>query len=264
MFRTTVVNFDPNTAQASPAFGAQEVGDLSGDELRELLEIFRGIDPIQNVEADPEVHVESRRSRYVIRTGQNRLLFSDPRKVLEPALVLSPEAIVAELDGSAAAARTRAPFVIPPTASTEPVLQTAAVPTVSALRLPHRIAFAVAAVVLAGYIAYPTLSAEPVPPPPYFTPFADAKQEDAQREALSGVYMTGAQAGQTGIALTADGSLRLFQINTQGTPSLIQDTYRLGRIGNVVYILSNQPGGPIRVNEGNTLSFCGETYSRLP
>ena len=76
--------------------------------------------------------------------------------------------------------------------------------------------------------------------------------------------MTGAQAGQTGIALTADGSLRLFQINTQGTPSLIQDSYRLGRIGNVVYILSNQPGGPIRVNEGNTLTFCGEIYTRLP
>ncbi len=264
MFRTTVVNFDPNTAQASPDFGSQEVGELTADELRELLEIFRGLDPIQNVEADPEVHIEARRYKYVVRTGQNRLMLSDPRKVLEPALVLGAEAIIAELDGSAAAARTRAPFVIPPTVPTEPVLHSTAVATVPALRVAHRIALALAACLLAGYLAYPTLSAETAAPPPYFTPFNDAKQEDAQRETISGVYMTGAQAGQTGIALTADGSLRLFQINTQGTPSLIQDSYRLGRIGNVVYILSNQPGGPIRVNEGNTLTFCGEIYTRLP
>jgi hypothetical protein len=264
MFRTTAVNFDPNTAQANAEFGAQEVGELSSAELRELLETFRGIDPIQNVEADPEVHIEARRARYVVRTGQNRLLFSDPRKMLEPALVLSPEAIIAELDGSAAAARTRGPFVLPPPVPTEPVLQKASVPTVSALRLPHRIACAVAAVLLAGYIAYPTLSAETVPPPPHFTPFTDAAQEEAQRALVAGVYMTGPQPGQYGIALGADGSLRLFQVNAQVSPSLIQDSYRLGRIGTTLYVLSGQPGGPIRVNEGNTLTFCGEIYQRIP
>jgi cobyrinic acid a,c-diamide synthase len=263
MFRATLINWERETAQAALEMPPRPLGLLSSDEVRELLEQFRALDPLQNAEADPEVHLEVRRHKHVVRTGQGRLFLYDPRNSLDPALVLTAEEIIAELDGSAAAARTRAPFMSP--ALPEELAPVASAPRpVSPLRPHPRAVLAGASLCLAGYLAYAQFSAEWAAPVVAFEPLTDASQIEAHRASLEGVYMTGAQPGHHGIALAADGTMKLFQLNPQGPPSLIQDTYRVGRTDGTLSVRGGQPGGVIRVSGSTALVFCGETYQRVP
>lgn len=264
MFRTTLINWDHETAQAALEMPPRPLGLLSAGEVRALLEQFRALDAIQNAEVDPEIHLEVRRHKHVVRTGQGRLFLSDPRNMFEPALVLTIDEIIAELDGSAAAARTRAPFVAPHNTAEEPTVVAPMPRPVSPLRPYHRMALAGLAFCLAGYLVHAHLAGDPGAPAVDFEPLTDEQQIESQRESLAGVYMTGSLPGHHGIALSADGTMKLFQLNSQGTPSLIQDTYRVGRVEGAPAMLSHQPGGVLRMRGAKTLVFCGESYQRLP
>ena len=263
MIRITLVNLDAGATHASSATGTQGLGELPPADVLALLQRFRALDSIENVEADPEIVLEMRRRKFVVRTGKGKLYLSNPRNLLEPTLELTPEEIIAEIDGSAETARTRAPAAIAMEASDETDFVPTAPPTVSRLRAPHRIVLGAAAVGLAGYLIYASLSGEALAPAPVFEPITDAKEIDAAHEDLAGVYMTGAQAGHHGIALNADGTMKLFQLNAGGPPSLIQDTFHLGRSGGQFCVLSSQPGGAMQFAGRDSLTFCGETYHRL-
>lgn len=264
MFRATLINWDRETGRAAPEMPPSRLGALSSDEVLAMLEQFRAIDPIENAEADPEIHFEVRRQKHVVRTGQGRLYLYDPRNVLEPALVLSAAEVLAELDGSAAAARTRAPFGAPVEPSAEEVAVAPPPRPVSPLRPQYRLVLAGIACCLMGYQSYVHLGGGLGESIPAFQPLANARQVEVHREKLAGVYMTGSQSGHHGIALAADGTMKLFQLNPQGAPSLLQDTYRIGQVDGQLCVLGNQPGGVVRVVGETALVFCGETYQRIP
>ncbi|MCX6953393.1 MAG: hypothetical protein NTV51_14675 [Verrucomicrobia bacterium] len=264
MFRTTLTNLDLEAAHASPDYGKECLGELAAHEVVVLLDRFCQLDPAENARAEPEIVFESRRSKYVVRTGMGQLHVYDPRRPLEPALVLTALQLLAELDGTAAAARTRPPFPLADDPQPEPTLPFVQPKPVSALRVWHRVTLSAATILLTGYLVYTPRSAASPGPAEAFEPIAHEPEAETTRSAMAGVYMTGSQAGHHGIALAADGTMKLFQLNAQSTPSLIRDTFRVGRIDGKIAVLGHQPGGAMRLTDPTTLTFCGETYRRIP
>ena len=76
--------------------------------------------------------------------------------------------------------------------------------------------------------------------------------------------MTGSQPGQHGMVIMAGGDLKIFELNAQVAPSVILDTFELGRLGPKLCLATNQPGGSIEVTDRDTLVYCGEVYQRIP
>lgn len=263
MIRTTLLNLDPTAARASSTLGPRHLGELHSDEVLGLLQRFSALDPIENVEAEPEIVLEVRRSKHIVRTGQGRLFFCDPRNVLEQTLVLTPAEIIAEMDGSAAALRTRVPFT-DGAAPTEDVILPDLPKPASALRPAHRVTLGAAAFFLAGYLLYPALTTETGAPAPTFEAIDDPAQAAAHRAQVAGVYLTGPGPGHYGIALAADGTLKLFQFNAEGPPGLIQDTFHVGQVDGTFAVQGNQQTEAMRMTTANTLTYYGNTYRRIP
>jgi len=262
MFRTTLTNLDIEAAHASPDYGKECLGELAAHEVVVLLDRFCLLDPADNARAEPEILFESRRAKYLVRTGMGQLHVYDPRRPLEPALVLTALQLLAELDGTAA--RTRPPFPMADDPQPEPTLLFVQPKPVSALRVWHRVALSAATVMLTSYLVYAPRSAASPGLAEAFEPIANEQEAETMRSSIAGVYMTGSQAGHHGIALAADGTMKLFQLNALSTPSLIRDDYRVGRIDGKLAVLGHQPGGAIHLTEPTTLTFCGETYRRIP
>lgn len=265
MFRTTLVNLSPDATSTDAGSGRNYVGELLSHEVIALLTKFQSLDSIQNIECDPEIILELRRSKHVVRTGQGRLYLYDGRDLLAPALVLTPEQIVAEIDGSAAASRTRAPFPLPisaapPEANT---FQPSLPPPTSPLKGIHRAVLATVALSLTGYLAYPAISAESTPRAAQPEAISDIQQVEAERTRWAGVYMVGTNPGQHGISLAIDGTMKLFEINAQGVPHLLQDTFGFGRIDGKLCVVGSQTNEPIFLVGPDTLRFGGETFLKI-
>lgn len=269
MFNVIVVNLTPDARSAIEGGGPVDLGQLSAGELGALLDVFAELDPIQNLKADSEIRVQTRRDRYFIRTGERKLFLYDSRKPSDPAYVLSSSEIIAELDGTAAARRTVPPIPMSRLTGSEtradaanaPVAEVAAPPIEQ--RRSGAIPLLALAALLGGYIAYSGWTVRDSAATP---PLTDLSPSDriAEDLALTGVYMTGSEPGHYGIVILGDGKLKLFQVNAQAAPGVVYGTYRLGRLSAKVCLATDQPGGLIVVAERNTLEFCGEKYTRIP
>lgn len=268
MFNVTLVNLSPDARTAKEHGGPVNLGQISAEELVGLLETFTQIDPVTNVTADPEIRVQTRRDRYIIRTGQKKLTLHDARNLSEPAYTLSVAEIIAELDGSAAARRTAPPmpFVVREggeVVSDESLARAEITPMPIAAPRPWPFALLGVAVLLGGYIAYSELFDQEVAARPALAALTPTERltEDS---ALTAVYMTGNEPGQHGIVILGDGKLKLFRVNAQAAPSVVNGTYQLGRRDSKLCLATDQPGGLITVAERDSLRYGGETYQRIP
>lgn len=268
MLDVTLINLARDARSSIEGGGPIPLGPLSADELTTLLDVFSQLDPVQNIKADPEIHVRTKRERYIIRTGQKKLLLYDARRLSEPAYVVSLDEIIAELDGSAAARRTAPPM---PFAVREDGQATAGgffsseeippVPVVPARSWALPLLGVV--VLLSGYIAYSELAGNDAAPQPALTALTPTERL-SEDSTLTAVYMTGSDPGQHGIVILGDGKLKLFRVNAQAAPSVVHGTYQLGRLGPKLCLATDQPGGMITVAERDSLQYGGETYRRIP
>lgn len=117
MIRITISNLARDAGSASADLGRRSLGELSNDATSAFLERFRTLDPVENLAAEPEIVLETRLKKFVVRTIQPRLYLYNLHQIDEPALKLSAEQIIVEVDGTAAAARTRGPFAARPDSS---------------------------------------------------------------------------------------------------------------------------------------------------
>jgi hypothetical protein len=179
-------------------------------------------------------------------------------------LVLNADEVVAELDGSAAAARTRAPFP-PPAPLAEATIASTPAPSPQAARTnPLRLTLGLTSLALASYLGFAMLSDRSPSPSENFELFGDLRESEAKRTAVSGVYMTGQNPGDHGIALVSDGTMKLFQLNADGPPSLIRDRFKMGRIDGQLAALGTETAAKIRFTGPEQLTYGGEIYRRLP
>ena len=264
MYNLTLINLSADARTAAINEGGNiELKGVSAVDLRALLETFCEIDAVQNVTADPEIRIKTRHETYLVRTGQGKLFLYDVLDREAPAQVLTPEQTIAELDGSAMAERTVAPFMMAGMASyaarePEPI----AAPR-DALNLPRVIVMAVIALGLGGAIIYLRGPDGVDHASMHFAPPEPAEQ-DALWSSLAGVYMTGAQPGQHGIVLTTTGELKFFEVNARAAPGVVYAKGELVRSGQKLFFTTDQPGGLIEVVDYDALLYCGETYQRIP
>lgn len=263
MFNVTLVNLSPDARTADAALGALKRENVPPSEVIALLEAFRGLDPLQ-YDADPEIRVVALHGSFFIRTERGKLFFYDARNRAEPACELSIPEIMAELDGSAMLARTAVPFDLYPAAEGRLAGQGSALqmplpparrrsPVVQAVLFPLLLVAVLALRYGPGWLA-----AEPA-----LERIAPA-DVDTVRRALTGVYLTGSEAGQHGIVVLESGDIRFFQLNEQVAPSVIYDVYTPGRRGAALFLQTSQPGGLIEVGGPLTLLYGGEIYQRIP
>ena len=268
MFHVTTVNLPADARHGDAGAGPRRAVEMSADDLVALLEVFAEMDAGENNEADPEIRVESRRNRFVIRTTQKKLFLHNPRDLSEPAYVLSAREIIAELDGSAAAARrTTPPVPLPFTTDRATALGDSEFSPELPPRPPPEppsFPFGLVALVVAlgGYIIYAEFFAPHGDQLPALTPLS-APELVAEESSLAGAYMTGNEPGHHGIVVLAGGSLELFQVNARGGPGTVYGTYTLGRKNGELNLRTDQPGGLIKVSGRDALEYCGETYKRV-
>lgn len=268
MFGVTLINLSRDASSALEGNAPIELGMIDKGRLTALLDTFAALDAVQNLKLDPEIRVQTKRDRFIVRTGEGKFFLYDARHPSDAAHVCdSPAEIIAEMDGSAAALRTVTPFKIEP--ATDRYGKPDDGPKIDenvAIKEPPSktptVVLAGIALILSGYIAYAEFSAAESDATPALT-MLTASEFARQDAALVGVYMTGSLPGNCGIVVQGDRSLKIFRVNHQSAPSTAHGTYRLGRIESALYLATDQPGGLIKVLDTRTLEYCGERYERI-
>jgi hypothetical protein len=273
MYSVTLCNLTADARSAVEGGGTVDLGSLSSAELSELLGVFAEIDAVQNLKADPEIRIQTRKDRFIVRTGQRKLFLYDARRLSEAAFVLDPGEIMGELDGSAAAKRTVPPYAYVHAQDSEAAAASRAgsadaddlkyVPPTRPEPRRWTLALVGCALVLGAYAVYGEWAAEADDAPPALAPLSPAERQ-AEDAALTGVYMTGSEPGHHGIVILGDGRLKLFVVHAQAAPGVVLGTYRIGRLNTKLCLATDQPGGLITVNDRETLAYAGEIFKRLP
>lgn len=264
MYDVALINLTAEARSAGEGLERIDQPGLTDAALRTLLQNFREIDAIENAYASPEIRVRVRKERYTIRTGEKRLMLHDTLQRDLPALVLSLDEMMAELDGSAAAARRALANQRVPARTEAPVVPVLPPRPVRPASQPLVAALGVLAVALLGAIVY--LQREVASTPEVGAPFVPVLAAELleQQPKLIGVYMTGPQPGQHGIVIISVRELKLFELNAVAAPRLVYAAGTLGHAGAKLVLATDQPGGAIEIVDRDTLIYCDEIYRRVP
>lgn len=247
MFKITLVNLSPDDLSPSASFGANAVGEIDPDQFVTLLELFRTLESLQVLEADPHIIVESRYGKYLIRTGQGKLFLYDARDSAKPYAELAAAEIAQLISAAPAAGHEEA----------------TAMPEVPA-RTPHRgiaIAMLAAGLCLNGYTLYSVFFIDDVNQKPAITLITDPTELTARQSAVVGRYATGDEPGDRLIVVGPDGSVRFGQIAAQGHRPESNDTYRIGRYEDKL-CLTTPESGVIDITGLSTLVYYRDIYRR--
>jgi hypothetical protein len=154
MYNVTLINLAADARSTAVDLERIERPEVSDEELRRLLQNFCEINAVENAAADPEIRVQVRQESYLIRAGQGKLVLYDVLNRELPGHPLTVAEVMAELDGTAIAARA-APILEPAQAGPEggAALEVAVAPPAARLSPLRLIALAaVACVLLGGHI----------------------------------------------------------------------------------------------------------------
>jgi len=248
MLKVTTVNLSPDTRSASVMPDPTELGELSAEEFVALLARFRAIDPVQNLEADPHLIVTARAGKFIVRTGQGRLLLYDARAITTPFAELTAEEILAHVDRLAAA----------PAPADEPTAASA-----KAGITPNRgiaAAILIAGLALNGYTLYSVFYTASVNEKPAVTVLTDPAEITAHQHDALGTYATGNQPGDRVIEVRPE-SVKFSELGAHGGLADNSDTYRLGRHEKNL-CLATVESGVIDISNIDTLVYYRDTYRR--
>ncbi len=259
MYRVTLIHLSPD-AGSTGAESRVDHGKMSGGELREMLVNFCAIDEVEHATIEPEIRVQVRDESYVLRAGHKNLVLYDVLDRAAPGQVVSVDEAMAELDGTARAARTALPWqkLQAEARAAVPVV----VPVSPRAVLGRRIALGVAALVLIAAAAFAhwwwepdvaELAGSAIPP----------EEMTAVQDSVAGVYLTGNEPGDHGLVIMPTGELRLFEFRGTEAPRVVHARYQPVRAGPALALVTDQPGGVALVRNADTLVYCGETYVRV-
>ncbi len=257
MYQLILVNLSAD-AHAVLAPGRIPRAGVSAPELRQLLENFSAIDPIENSTADTEIRIVVRGANFLVRSEQGKLVFYDMRQRDLPGQVLSLDQIMDEVDGRAATARNkeiRAARGETPAVVVRRVVELSVDPRWRYILLTLTVAL--------GIANYQFRTRLPDRTPANFTTLSASERDSVQRT-LASIYLTGNGPGQHGIVATGPAELKLFELGAVEAPRVVYASYTPGWSGAKICLLTDQPGGVIEIRNDGTLFYCGETYRRIP
>ena len=249
MFTVTSVHLSADTSSADSRLGPSELGLLTPDELRSLLDQLRRIESPQPNVTDPHLVVTSAAGRFIIRTGQGKLFLYNARDTTEPSGLLSPEEIVAQLDSQI----TQAPFAVP---STPPASNSK-----GASHYAIVLSLVFAGLGLNSYTIYSVFNIESVAQLPAVVVLTDLNERTTRGRDAIGSYATGSRSGDRVITIISDGKIRFSERGSPDAISINTDTFRLGRHDKRLCLLTAESGVVDFVNP-DTLLYYGDTYRR--
>jgi len=250
MFNVTTVNLSPDTRTAIAGQEATALGDLSLEEFSALLERLREIDPVQNHEADPHLLVTSRAGKFIVRTGQGKLLLYDARDTTAPYAELTTGDIIAHLDR--------------PSSLTDRLDPSADALAREAARTPSRgiaAAILIAGLLLNGYTLYSVFYTESVNEKPTVILLTEPAELSARLSDAVGTYATGSQPGDRVIVISVDGKIKFLEVGSRNSLSDSSDTFRIGR-HDTKLCLATAENGVIDVLNIDTLIYYRDIYKR--
>ena len=248
MFKVTLINLSPDGSVADLSFGTEPLGELDEGQFANLLESFRNLDPLQNSAAEPEISVENRRGKFIIRTGQAKLFLYDASDNAAPYSELSTEEIIRQL--------TSTPLTAAPWDASSP----AAAPA----RTPHRgiaITMLIAGLALNGYTLYSVFYVDDVNKKPAIVLITDATELTARQNSVVGRYATGNESGDRVIIVGADGRIHFSEIRANDSKPESTDTYQIGRYGEQLCLITPE-SGVIDITNLTTLTYYRDIYRR--
>ena len=262
MYNVILSNLAPDARSCVPLAQVERRG-IGTEELVVLLRNFCEVDPVENAAADAEIRVKVRQESYLLLTEQKKLILYDAQQRELPAQIFTVEQVMAELDGTAAAQRTRT--VLAHRAETGPAQVTPVLPQQAppVARKPHLFALAATSAVLLAAIIYLAGPFGRGGRPEGFVGLEPAERAGWETK-LTGVYLTGNEPGQHGIVVTGPGELKLFELGTVEAPRVVYASYQLGRVDAKLCLATDQPGGVIEVTAEGNLTYGGEAYQRVP
>ena len=257
MFKVSTQNLSPDGATADARFGLQERGDLDPATLAALLEKLARIDAVQNHEYDPQVMVQVRDHKYLIRTSSGKLHVYNARNTSQPGVELALPALLALLGSTA-------PLPVSPADET-PALAPAAARSKSRGGLAAVLLFI--GVGLNAWGIYQFLHREEDPPPPAYTPVTDPVQTAVLARQLIGIYATGYEAGDRVITIAENGGVQFHLLVAGPAGALVpgnqtSDTYIFGQRSGGLNCLATAKSGQIDVGVDGSLLYFGDTYRR--
>ena len=264
MYNVTLVRLTSDAQLVDPEAEDGRMVYCSAVELSSLLEAYSQIDAVLNASYDPEIRIHRGRDRYIIRTGQGRLLLYDGRDRMRPGLVVTIAGILAELDGTGSIT-TRSTMETTPGVVSIANVEGPAVPrsraTHARSRRIQRVVMSLLAIALGGGIAALKISRARMAADPGVAPLPAAEQATTA-QSVEGVYVTGSEPGSRGLVVGADGTIRIFQLNARTPPSMVNDTWRVARRGTQLVLVLEQLETTIEITDRDKVSYCGETYRR--
>ena len=249
MFTVTSVHLSADTSSADSRLGPSELGLLTPDELRSILDQLRRIESPQPNVTDPHLVVTSAAGRFIIRSSQGKLFLHNARDTTEPSGLLSPEEIVAQLDSQI----TQAPFAVP---STPPASNSK-----GASHYAIVLSLVFAGLALNSYTIYSVFNIESVAQLPAVVVLTDLNERTTRGRDAIGSYATGRRSGDRVITIISDGKIRFSERGSPDAISINTDTFRLGRRDKRLCLLTAESGVVDFVNP-DTLLYYGDTYRR--
>lgn len=250
MFHVVTVFLTPDARRADAALEPSEHRKMAREDLFVLLEQFRQISPVENLEAEPSINITGPGGKFIVRTGLGKLYVYNARDPSAPYAELTTSEFIAQLE--------RAP-ASPPSAveGEEPTAQPPA-------KTPSRgIAAAILAAGLAlnGYTLYSVSYVESVNPRLDVTLIVDPAERKMRQNDVVGTYATGNQPGDRIIVITADEQVAFSELGARKREMEGRATYRLGRRAGKL-CLATASSGIIEVRDIDTIVYYRDTYRR--
>ena len=249
MFKVSTINLAPDARSAAADLGTQVVGELDAGKLLALIEAFRELDSIQNVEADPQIAIQVHSGKFFIRTGHKKLFLYNARNATEPAVELTAAEIVAQLDRTTPISAT--PVEEPPADISPPQNRGLALVLLAV------------GLIFIGYALYSAFNTDLGNKPPALAAIDNSTELAAFQHTIIGTYMTGQEPGHQGLVVEANGSIKFFQVLSPGQQDAVPDAYRIGRHETKLCLATKQYGALIEVIDHDTLAYAGRTYKRV-
>lgn len=248
MIKVTSIHLSEDLKSANSELGLIDHGQVSPETLKALLETFRHLDPVLNQEHDPHLLIQGASGRVKVKTNAAKLYLFDESGSTE----LSVDEILRIV-------RSQAPS-FEEAGADDLELQ----PQRKVLNQSIALSMLIVGLILNGYTLYSAFYVDDVNLSPPLVLVTDPREYEKLRDQLAGSFLTGFEAGDRGIHLTAEGTLRL---TLQGSKGVItretRHSYNLGRRDNKLFV-GLKPRGQIEVLNRDTLLFYGDTYRRLP
>lgn len=250
MFTVSTVNLTPDLRTAQSDLGTCDFGQLDAGQLIILLQRFRDIDPVQNLEADPHVVVGGPAGKFIVRTNNRQLFLYSAYDTSQPAVELDAAAIA-----DAAQFHPR-PLEVSPSASPEE-----AAPRRRRARNGAAVAILAAGLLLNGYTVYSFFYIDDINRPPPVQLLTRESEIAAHRQAVAGRYFTGRTEGDRIIEIDPAGHVRFLRLTATGERLETTDTSRIGRLDTKLCLVTSD-NGVIEILNIDALVYYRDTYRR--